>query len=76
VVGEKEETKYKRDVKSNVGGLNPYQLWWERDGLYTIYKLEKGGFNIVKLNKLGDDSFDYTILLLRLHLTCIDIKIS
>lgn len=58
VQGEKQETGYKGESKKKSDDLFYFQEWWERDGLYTIFKCTSGGFTIKKLTKLSDESFD------------------
>lgn len=58
VQGEKEETGYNGESKKKNNDLFYSQEWWERDGLYTIFKCTSGGFTIKKLTQLSDESFD------------------
>jgi hypothetical protein len=58
VQGEKQETGYKGESKKKNDDLFNFQEWWERDGLYTIFKCTSGGFTIKKLTQLSDESFD------------------
>lgn len=58
VQGVKEETGFKGENKKSENDLYSFQKWWERDGLYTIYKCTSGGFTIKKLTQLSDESFD------------------
>ena len=58
VQGEKQDTGYKGESKKNDNDLFYFQEWWERDGLYTIFKCSSGGFTINKLTQLSDESFD------------------
>lgn len=55
-----EETSY--SSKSNNREDDPYaspsKPWWERDKLYTIFKVSSGGFTIKKLTKRYPDGFD------------------
>lgn len=58
VQGEKQETGYNGESKNIIDELFNFQKWWERDGLYTIFKCTSGGFTIKKLTQLSDESFD------------------
>lgn len=58
VQGQKEDTGLDGDNKKKDAGTFYFEKWWERDGLYTIYKCTSGGFTIKKLTKLNDESFD------------------
>jgi hypothetical protein len=67
VLGELKETGYKGKNKTQKKDLSKTRLekylgskslWWEREGLYTIFNCSSGGFTIKKLTRLSDESFD------------------
>jgi hypothetical protein len=64
VTGEQQKTDYKSKSKKSKDDEYYYKAWWERDGLYTIFKCESGGFTIKKLTQLSDESFDLEIFYL------------
>jgi hypothetical protein len=57
--GELEETDYSKSKnKNDDGNSNLFQVWWEREKLYTIYQSTSGGFTIKQLTKQNDDGYD------------------